>query len=153
MEATATESDVIHHGSCKWFNSTKGFGFITPDDGSADVFVHQTSIQADGFRSLAEGERVEYTIEVDKRTGRVKAKTVTGPAGVNVKGAPRKPKHHYRSKYEVPYGDLNYAYGGAYSAQYYPGMAYENQMQFGYSMPYNPQQFPGVPYQQGKYYQ
>lgn len=80
----------INYGSCKWFNSTKGFGFITPDDGSSDVFVHQSSIQAEGFRSLAEGERVEYTIEVDKRSGKVKANMVTGPDGVNVKGAPKK---------------------------------------------------------------
>ena len=80
----------INYGSCKWFNSTKGFGFITPDDGSSDVFVHQSSIQAEGFRSLAEGERVEYTIEVDKRSGKVKANMVTGPDGGNVKGAPKK---------------------------------------------------------------
>lgn len=49
-------------GAVKWFNTQKGFGFITPADGSADVFVHQTAIYAPGFRSLAEGEAVEYEV-------------------------------------------------------------------------------------------
>jgi CspA family cold shock protein len=46
----------------KWFNDAKGFGFITQDDGGDDVFVHHSAIQADGFRSLAEGEAVEYEV-------------------------------------------------------------------------------------------
>jgi cold shock CspA family protein len=75
-------------GTCKWWNSQKGFGFITPDDGSSDVFVHQSAIQSDGFRSLAEGEELEYMVE-QGADGRVKALNVTGPAGKNVKGAPR----------------------------------------------------------------
>jgi len=75
-------------GTCKWWNSQKGFGFITPDDGGADVFVHQTAIQSDGFRSLAEGEELEYMVE-QGADGRLKASNVTGPAGKNVKGAPQ----------------------------------------------------------------
>src|SRR3981081_4613947 len=48
-------------GTVKWFNADKGYGFIAPDDGTADVFVHHTAIQADGFRSLQENQRVEFT--------------------------------------------------------------------------------------------
>jgi CspA family cold shock protein len=47
-------------GTVKWFNDQKGFGFITPDDGGKDLFVHQSAIQSSGFRSLKEGDRVEY---------------------------------------------------------------------------------------------
>jgi cold shock CspA family protein len=57
-------------GAVKWFNTQKGFGFITPEDGSADVFVHQTAIYAPGFRSLAEGEAVEYEVSVSAASQR-----------------------------------------------------------------------------------
>jgi cold shock protein len=50
-------------GTVKWFNDAKGFGFITPDGGGKDVFVHQTAIQAEGFRSLAEGDKVEFEVQ------------------------------------------------------------------------------------------
>lgn len=50
-------------GTVKWFNDSKGFGFITPDDGSKDVFAHFSAISADGFRSLAEGQQVTYDVE------------------------------------------------------------------------------------------
>lgn len=50
-------------GTVKWFNDSKGFGFITPSDGSKDIFVHHTSIQATGFKSLAEGQQVMFNIE------------------------------------------------------------------------------------------
>ena len=49
-------------GKVKWFNDQKGYGFITPDDGSADVFVHHTSIQGSGFKTLAENQAVEFDI-------------------------------------------------------------------------------------------
>ena len=48
-------------GTVKWFNADKGYGFIAPDDGTADVFVHHSAIQTQGFRSLQENQRVEYT--------------------------------------------------------------------------------------------
>ena len=50
-------------GTVKWFNDSKGFGFISPADGSADVFVHFSAVQGDGFRSLAEGQTVSYEVE------------------------------------------------------------------------------------------
>ncbi|WP_162064534.1 cold-shock protein [Vibrio taketomensis] len=50
-------------GSVKWFNETKGFGFITPDNGGADVFVHFRAIETDGFKTLAEGQKVAFNVE------------------------------------------------------------------------------------------
>jgi cold shock CspA family protein len=66
MNGFSDSSDLskMRTGLVKWFDSTKGFGFITPDDGSADIFVHQSEIVANGFRSLGEGEPVEYSLTV-----------------------------------------------------------------------------------------
>jgi cold shock CspA family protein len=92
----AKSSGGRKQGVCKWFNSKKGFGFITPKDGSEDIFVHQTAIHAEGFRSLAEQEPVEYETAVDEQ-GRVKALNVTGPNGAYVKGAP-KPRQRFNNR-------------------------------------------------------
>ena len=62
-------------GTVKWFSDEKGFGFITPEGGAKDCFVHHTAIQADGFKSLAEGDRVEFDM-VEEPKG-PKAQNVT----------------------------------------------------------------------------
>ena len=57
----------MNNGTVKWFNESKGFGFISNDNGSGDVFVHFSAIQGTGFKSLAEGQKVTYDTEVDSR--------------------------------------------------------------------------------------
>ena len=61
-------------GTVKWFNDSKGFGFITPENGSKDCFVHHSAIQGSGFKSLAEGEQVEFDVVQGQK----------GPAAENV---------------------------------------------------------------------
>jgi CspA family cold shock protein len=60
-------------GTVKWFNASKGFGFIQPEDGGKDVFVHVTAVEAAGMRGLVDGQRVEFEAAPDKRTGKVSA--------------------------------------------------------------------------------
>ena len=77
-------------GECKWFNSEKGFGFISVDGEEQDVFVHQSEIYAEGFRSLAEGEKLEFQVEQDpKNPAKFRAAKVTGPDGAVVQGSPQ----------------------------------------------------------------
>ena len=61
-------------GTVKWFNNSKGYGFVTPEDGSQDVFVHHSSIQGEGYKSLDEGQTVEFDVQQGQK----------GPEAANV---------------------------------------------------------------------
>mmetsp|Transcript_14815 Transcript_14815/g.28222 ORF Transcript_14815/g.28222 Transcript_14815/m.28222 type:complete len:128 (+) Transcript_14815:61-444(+) len=100
------------NGTVKWFDTKKGFGFIVPEDGSEEVFVHQSTIHAEGFRSLADGEPVEYTTTTDEN-GRTKADRVTGPMGGFVQGAPR------RTSFGGGGGDGGYGGGDGFGGSRY----------------------------------
>ena len=63
----------MSHGIVKWFNGQKGFGFIQPDDGSKDVFVHISAVERAGMYSLNEGQKVSYEVVADRRTGKSSA--------------------------------------------------------------------------------
>ena len=65
---------ILSTGTVKWFDAAKGFGFISPEDGSKDVFVHHTAITGDGYKSLDEGQKVSFDMEQGQK----------GPAAVNV---------------------------------------------------------------------
>ncbi|CAO1315026.1 unnamed protein product, partial [Diamesa tonsa] len=81
---------VSRRGRCKWFNVMKGWGFITPEDGSQEVFVHQSVIKMGGFRSLAEDELVEFEC---KPSGKgFEATVVSGPSESDCHGSNFKPK-------------------------------------------------------------
>jgi cold shock protein len=60
-------------GTVKWFNETKGYGFIQPDNGGKDVFVHISAVERAGLRSLNEGQKISYEIEQDRRSGKESA--------------------------------------------------------------------------------
>nr|CAH7723367.1 unnamed protein product [Callosobruchus chinensis] len=91
--ASQVESEAstlgLRRGKCKWFNVAKGWGFITPDDGSQDVFVHQSVIQMTGFRSLGDEEEVEFECKVSEKG--LEATKVTGLGGIDCKGSHRRP--------------------------------------------------------------
>ena len=63
----------MNKGTVKWFNAQKGYGFIQPDDGGKDVFVHATALERAGMRGLREGDKISYEIETDRRTGKQSA--------------------------------------------------------------------------------
>merc|ERR1712183_963192 len=74
-----------HKGTVKFFNTQKGFGFIQGDDGQ-DYFAHFSAIQMEGHKSLANDEPVEFSIEEDPRTGKIRAINITGPGGAPPQG-------------------------------------------------------------------
>ena len=60
-------------GTVKWFNTTKGYGFITPDEGGQDVFVHISAVQASGMTELQEGAKISFELQMDERKGKTSA--------------------------------------------------------------------------------
>jgi len=64
------------HGTVKFFNTSKGFGFIQPEDGSKDVFVHATALERAGMAPLQDGDKVAFTTAVDKRSGKTAVDTI-----------------------------------------------------------------------------
>lgn len=106
------EQELRRTGTVKWFSASRGFGFITPNEGEEELFVHQSTIRAEGFRSLREGEIVEFDLERGE-DGRNRAVNVTGPRGLPPLGSqpvPRYPSYHYG--YPIP---------GEYYPQHIPG--------------------------------
>jgi CspA family cold shock protein len=74
-------TDDMSTGTVKWFNADKGYGFISNDDGSDDLFVHFSAIQSDGYRTLNEGQKVTFDIEQDSRdTNKLRAANVMAVA-------------------------------------------------------------------------
>jgi CspA family cold shock protein len=71
--AQSERSVTMATGTVKWFNATKGFGFIQPDAGGPDVFVHISAVERAGIRDLNEGQKIAYEIVADKRTGKSSA--------------------------------------------------------------------------------
>lgn len=67
----------MNKGTVKWFNGQKGFGFIQPDDGGNDVFVHISAVERSGLTSLNEGQKVSYDIVADSRTGKSAAENLS----------------------------------------------------------------------------
>ena len=70
VQTSTRKKCLMSQGTVKWFNGQKGFGFIQPDDGSKDVFVHISAVERAGMYSLNEGQKVTYEVVADRRTGK-----------------------------------------------------------------------------------
>ena len=98
---SSTAAALRESGTVKWFNSAKGFGFITPDtanDNQSDVFVHYSDIVGDGFKMLEEGWTVEYDL-TQQADGRSRASEVTKPGGEVIIPLPREHSDDYSSRW------------------------------------------------------
>jgi cold shock CspA family protein len=125
-----TQLDAKITGHVKFFDIVKGFGFIVSDAGGEDIFVHQSSVHSPGFRSLKEGELVEFDIAEDDTRGKRFAINVTGPNGEYVQGQP-KPQRQFGGGMGGGgggsygggrnYGNDNYGGGGGGQRQQYGG--------------------------------
>ncbi|GMH13537.1 hypothetical protein Nepgr_015378 [Nepenthes gracilis] len=115
METKMEQQGNRIRGVVKWFDGQKGYGFITPNNGSEDFFVHQSSIRSEGFRSLGEGEEVEFVVGSGD-DGRTKAVDVTGPDEAPVQGNRRGAGEGGGSRgdggYGREYGGSGYGGGG-----------------------------------------
>ena len=76
MSDSSVKDNVMPTGTVKWFNSTKGYGFIAQDGGGADAFVHMSAVERAGLRGLNEGQRVEFELVRDQRTGKMAVSTL-----------------------------------------------------------------------------
>ena len=92
----------MSNGTVKWFNTSKGFGFIAPDDGGADVFVHVSALERSGIRELNEGDLVSFDLEADRRSGKTSAVNlrVTGSGSRSSDRPDQRSQSGYR-----PHGD------------------------------------------------
>jgi CspA family cold shock protein len=70
--------NVLSAGTVKWFDDSKGFGFISQENGGPDVFVHHSAINGDGFKTLAEGAKVEFEVQMEAKGARASNVTVVG---------------------------------------------------------------------------
>jgi CspA family cold shock protein len=73
LENETGRKPTMATGTVKWFNATKGFGFIQPDDGSADVFVHISAVERAGMRGLNDGQKITYELVKDRKSGKMSA--------------------------------------------------------------------------------
>ena len=96
-------------GTVKWFNSAKGFGFIEPEDGGGDVFVHVSALERAGLRGLNEGEKVNYEIVTDRRTGKASADNLESMGGGTPGGGAPRPAPRERGGFG---GGAGGGYGG-----------------------------------------